>query len=66
VSQPDAGFGQLEVLQIAEIDGRRVLLFSCLHTELSDERRVGGRLGGIWSVPIDGDPPPSTSDGRAA
>ncbi len=53
LSRPDAGFGQLEVLQVEEVDGRRVLLFSCLHTEMSPERRSAGQLGGIWSVPID-------------
>lgn len=53
LSRPDAGFGQLEVLQIEEVDGRRVLLFSCLHTEMSHERRTTGQLGGVWSVPID-------------
>jgi sucrose-6-phosphate hydrolase SacC (GH32 family) len=53
LSRPDAGFGQLEVLQIEEVDGRRVLLFSCLHTEMSHERRTAGQLGGVWSVPID-------------
>ena len=53
LSRPDAGFGQLEVLQVEEVEGRRVLLFSCLHTEMSQERRAAGQLGGVWSVPID-------------
>ena len=53
LSLPDAGFGQLEVLQVEEVDGRRVLLFSCLHTEMSQDRRAAGQLGGVWSVPID-------------
>ncbi len=53
LSRPDAGFGQLEVLQVEEVEGRRVLLFSCLHTEMSSERRRTGQLGGVWSVPID-------------
>ena len=53
LSQPDAGFGQLEVLQIEEVDGRRVLLFSCLHTEMSQERRAAGQLGGVWGVRVD-------------
>jgi beta-fructofuranosidase len=30
-----------------------VLLFSCLHTEMSHERRAAGQLGGVWSVPVD-------------
>jgi len=41
------------VIQVEEVDGRRVLLFSCLHTEMSQERRTAGQLGGVWSVPID-------------
>ncbi len=53
LSRPDAGFGQLEVLQVEEVDGRPVLLFSCLHTEMSQQRRTAGQLGGVWSVPID-------------
>lgn len=53
LSQPDAGFGQLEVLQVEEVDGRWVMLFSCLHTEMSQQRRNAGQKGGVWSVPID-------------
>ena len=53
LSTPDAGFGQLEVLQIARIEGRWTLMFSCLHTELSDERRASDPGGGIWTFPID-------------
>lgn len=51
-SDPGAGFGQLEVPQVAEVDGRHVLIFSCLPGELSASRRAGG--GGVWAVPIDG------------
>jgi hypothetical protein len=55
LSQPAAsGFGQLEVMQVEVVDGRPVLLFSCLAGHLSDTRRdrtVGG--GGIWVVPAD-------------
>lgn len=50
-SEPGAGFGQLEVPQVAEIDGRHVLIFSCLTGELAESRRAGG--GGVWAVPID-------------
>ncbi|HEY3409928.1 MAG TPA: hypothetical protein VGK53_17295, partial [Propionicimonas sp.] len=35
LSTPDAGFGQLEVIQLAEIEGRWALMFSCLQAELS-------------------------------
>lgn len=50
LSLPGSGFGQLEVLQCEEVDGQYVLLFSCLGTELSAERKVRGERGGIWAV----------------
>lgn len=50
-SEPGAGFGQLEVPQVAGIDGRYVLIFSCLPAELGASRRDGG--GGVWAAPID-------------
>ena len=50
LSLPGAGFGQLEVLQVATIEGRSVLLFSCATAELSDERQGPG---GIWAVTVD-------------
>jgi len=52
-SPTEAGFGQLEVLQLERVDGRWVLLFSCLGTELSAERRAAGERGGIWAVNVD-------------
>lgn len=55
LSTPAAhGFGQLEVLQVETIDGRPVLLFSCLEDHLSAARGSltrGG--GGIWAVPAE-------------
>lgn len=44
-------FDQLEVMQVVEVEGRWVLVFSCLAPEV-----VGGRPGdgGVWSIPIDG------------
>lgn len=53
LSTTDSGFGQLEVLQVAEVDGRGVLIFSCLAGELMPQRREAGERGGIWAVPID-------------
>jgi beta-fructofuranosidase len=53
LSTPGAGFGQLEVIQIEEVEGRIVMLFSCLHTELPAERRRAGQLGGTWCLAID-------------
>lgn len=52
VTAPGTGFGQLEVPQVAEVDGRHVLIFNCLPTEMSLARRDGSP-GGIWAVPID-------------
>lgn len=57
LSAPDAGFGQLEVLQYAVVDGQPLLLFSCLHTEMDTEMDAerGAAGGGVWSVPVDED-----------
>jgi beta-fructofuranosidase len=48
---PGAGFGQLEVLQDKEIDGRWVLVFTCHPQEMTHERiaRTGNYC--TWSVP---------------
>lgn len=51
VSEP-AGFGQLEVPQTAFVDGRWVLVFSCLDGELGASR--AGSPGGVWSAPAAG------------
>lgn len=53
LSDAGAGFGQLEVPQIATIEGRTVLIFSCLHGELSNDRKAAGERGGVWAVPVD-------------
>ena len=52
VSATDSGFGQLEVTQLVEIEGRWVLLFSCMTPQLSAERRARGETGGIWAVNV--------------
>lgn len=46
MSQPDTGFGQMEVFQVARVDGRWVLVFNCMSAELGG-RRAGG-TGGVW------------------
>ncbi|WP_110590309.1 glycosyl hydrolase family 32 [Microbacterium suaedae] len=52
LSSPSAdGFGQLEVLQVEVVDGRPVLLFSCLADHATAAR--GGDRGGTWAVNID-------------
>ncbi|MGP3919395.1 hypothetical protein [Nonomuraea sp. 10N515B] len=48
LSAPGTGFGHLEVPQVEIVDGSPVLLFSCLRTELSQERRLTGERGGVW------------------
>ena len=45
------GFGQLEVTQVEVVDGRPVLLFSCLAEHASPDRRATGTTGGIWAAP---------------
>ncbi len=53
LSQPGSGFGQLEVLQVEVVDGRAVLLFSCLRDQLSGARLNSDSPGGIWAVTAD-------------
>lgn len=43
-----AGFGQLEVLQVAVVDERPVLIFSCLGEHATSIHRAQG--GGTWAV----------------
>jgi beta-fructofuranosidase len=50
LSEPGAGFGQLEVFQVEVIDGRVVLLFNCLRGQLASWRN---EVGGIWYVVAD-------------
>ena len=51
-----SNFGQLEVFQLAEVEGRKVLIFSCATPELAPERpeKLDGRGGGVYSIPVDG------------
>ena len=49
LSEPGAGFGHLEVIQIAWVDGHAIGVFSCLAAELAGERRTSERGGGIWA-----------------
>lgn len=51
LSQPGQGFGQLEVLQYAEVDGVSLILFCCGWRELGDQRRASlGRLDTTYSL----------------
>ncbi|MEO7017374.1 MAG: glycosyl hydrolase family 32 [Leifsonia sp.] len=53
LSEPGAGFGHIEVVQTAIIDGQPVGLFSCLASELAPERRAEDAVGGVWAFPTD-------------
>lgn len=51
VTEPGAGFGQIEVPQVTEVDGRPVLIFNCLRDQLGSSRQ-DGTTGGIWAVEL--------------
>lgn len=51
LSEPGHGFGQLEVMQVEVVDGAPLMLFSCLVTDVSAERRATGTTGGVWAAP---------------
>lgn len=53
LSSPGSGFGQLEVPQVAVVDGRPVLVFSCLRAELASAKRRTSGTGGTWAVAVD-------------
>lgn len=53
LSAPGTGFGQLEVFQLLEIDGRRRLLFNCLAGDTSASRKATGTTGGVWLATAD-------------
>ena len=44
-------FDRLEMIQVVQVEGRWVLLFSCLSTEMPG---AAAGSGGVWSVPVDG------------
>jgi beta-fructofuranosidase len=46
-----AGFGQLEVPQVVEVDGLPVLIFSCWPDRMTAARRRDAPRGGVWVVP---------------
>lgn len=52
LSEPISDFGQLEVLQSAEVDGKPVVIFCCMALEMVEERR-SQTTGGIWAAPAD-------------
>jgi sucrose-6-phosphate hydrolase SacC (GH32 family) len=53
LSKPGSGFGHIECPQVALVDGRQDLLFSCHEPQFSAARRAAGATGGILYVPFD-------------
>lgn len=51
VCEPGHGFGQLEVAQVAQVDGRWVMVFTCHPQEMTAERRARTGDHCTWSVP---------------
>jgi beta-fructofuranosidase len=45
------GFGQLEVPQVARVDGRHFLVFSCWPDRMDAARRARWTGGGVWIAP---------------
>lgn len=50
ITEPNAGFGQLEVTQVEEIDGVPTLIWCCGYSELSQEAQAKYGAGGMFSV----------------
>jgi beta-fructofuranosidase len=51
LSEPTGRFGQQEVVSLARVEGRWVLVFSCLSDEIPG---AAPGDGGVWCVPVDG------------
>jgi beta-fructofuranosidase len=51
LSRPTGRFDWLEVIQVLEVEGRWVALFSCLAAEMPHDPPGSG---GVWSVPVGG------------
>jgi beta-fructofuranosidase len=52
LSQPGSGFGQLEVPQVADVDGQPVLVFSCMPGQLASWHRRTTTDCGTWVLPL--------------
>jgi beta-fructofuranosidase len=61
LSTPSGRFEWLEVIQVVQVEGRWVLLFSCLSDQMPG---ADAGSGGVWSVPVAG--PGSRVDVAAA
>ena len=51
LSAPTGRFEWMEVIQVVRVEGRWVLLFSCLADQMPG---APAGSGGVWSVPVDG------------
>lgn len=58
ITEAGSGFGQLEVTETVQIDGRDFLVFNCLAGDLSEAHRATGTTGGVWIVPTGPGPRP--------
>ena len=50
LTETESGFGQMEVIQVVEIDGIPTMLWCCGPNELSEENRKKWPTGGMFSV----------------
>lgn len=50
LSEPGSGFAHLEVPQVAQLDERWLMLFSCDTGALASTRLTAGERGGIWAL----------------
>lgn len=62
LTEPNGGFGQLEVNQVEHVDGQWVNVFCCLETEMAD-RKSPLNGGGTWLAYGDGPNGPFDIDG---
>jgi beta-fructofuranosidase len=50
LSEVGQGFGQLEVMHTAEVEGQTFLIFSCMSGETSAAMQATGNPGGTWAA----------------
>ncbi len=53
LSRPGAGLAWLEVTQVAVVEGRPVVIFSCLSDKLTGPRLDPVQTGGVWAAPAE-------------
>lgn len=55
LGKPGQGFGETEVFQFEVVDGVPIILFCCGPLWISQERKVAGEVGGIYSFSVKAD-----------